>query len=212
MAVTARTGGQVLVDQLRIHGADTRLRRARRELSRRARRALRRARRDPLHHLPPGRRRGQHGRGLRQAHRQARHLLRHARSGRDQRQSIGVHTGVPGFDADDPVHRPGRRATSSSARPSRKSTTAACSARWPSGWRRSSDADRIPELVSHAFHVAMSGRPGPGGAGAARGHADRRRSTVRRRRPLPASSQAHPGAARHGRRCARCSPRPSGRS
>ena len=33
-------------------------------------------------------------------------------------------------------------------------------------------ADRIPELVSHAFHTATAGRARPGGAGAAGGHAD----------------------------------------
>ena len=68
---------------------------------------------------------------------------------------------VPGFDADDPVHRPGRRATSSSARRSRRSTTAACSARWPNGSRRSTTPSASPSTSSHAFHRAMSGRPGP---------------------------------------------------
>ena len=62
-----RTGGQILVDQLQDPRHRARLRRARRELSRAARRAPRQ--RDPLHHLPPGRRRGDDGRGLRQAHR-----------------------------------------------------------------------------------------------------------------------------------------------
>ena len=40
---------------------------------------------------------------------------------------------------------------------------------------RIDDADRIPEYVARAFATAMNGRPGPGGAGAARGHAARRR-------------------------------------
>ena len=36
-------------------------------------------------------------------------------------------------------------------------------------------AERIPEYVARAYRVAMSGRPGPGGARAARGHAGRAR-------------------------------------
>ena len=51
--------------------------------------------------------------------------------------------------------------------------------------------ERIPEYVSHAFHTAMAGRPGPGAARAARGHAVRARPrwptcrTTRRVRPAP---------------------------
>ena len=49
---------------------------------------------------------------------------------------------------------------------------------------RIDDAARIPEYVARAWRVATVGRPGTGGAGAARGHASRRgrrRSTARRR-------------------------------
>ena len=52
------------------------------------------------------------------------------------------------------------------------------------------DADRVPEIVARAFAVALTGRPGAGGGGAARGHADRRD-----RRPWP------------GRRCGSRRPR-----
>ena len=48
------------------------------------------------------------------------------------------------------------------------------------------DADRLPEYVGRAFHTALQGRPGPGRAGAARGHADARRP---RRRCCRASSR-----------------------
>ena len=81
----------------------------------------------------------------------------------------------------------------SGARPSRRSTTARCSARWPSGRRRSTTPARIPELVARAFAVATSGRPGPGRARAARGHAGRRRSTSPTpRRTAPVAGRARP--------------------
>ena len=101
-----RTGGEALVEALKIHGCDACLLRAGRVLSGRARCALRRARADPPHHLPPGRRCGEHGRSLWQADGQARHLLRHARARRHQRLHRCAH-GLPGFDADDPLRRAG---------------------------------------------------------------------------------------------------------
>ena len=52
-------------------------------------------------------RRLRHGRGLRQADGPAGHLLRHARPRRHQRGHRPAYR-LPGFDADDPVHRPGR--------------------------------------------------------------------------------------------------------
>ena len=57
------------------------------------------------------------------------------------------------------------------------------------------DADRLPEYVARAFHTALQGRPGPGGAGAARGHAD----ADDRARPVlprvqPAQAWPAPGA------------------
>ena len=63
---------------------------------------------------------------------------------------------------------------------------------------------RIPEYMARAFHVATSGRPGPGGAGAARGHADRG-GAVRRRGPLSCRRQAGSRAAGLRRRSATCS-------
>lgn len=51
--------------------------------------------------------------------------------------------------------------TSSIAKPSRRSTTGACSARCASGWRRSTAPHACPEAVARAFKTATSGRPGP---------------------------------------------------
>ncbi len=47
--------------------------------------------------------------------------------------SVGVHTGFQDLDAHDPAGRPGGARGSPSARRSRKSTIAACTARWRSG-------------------------------------------------------------------------------
>ena len=67
---------------------------------------------------------------------------------------------------------------------------------------RIEDARRIPEYVARAYRVATAGRPGPGRAGAARGHAARRGRGARParasrrspKRPIPARS----------RRCSSC--------
>ena len=66
-----------------------------------------------------------------------------------------------GFDADDPVHRPGRHAACANARRFRNSITRRYSERWRNGRSRSIEPDRIPELVARAFRIAMQGRPGP---------------------------------------------------
>ena len=58
------------------------------------------------------------------------------------------------------------------------------------------DPARIPEMISRAFHTAVSGRAGPGGDRAARGHADRA-GGLRRCGELPRRGGA-PGARRHG--------------
>ena len=91
--------------------------------------------------------------------------------------SIGVHTAFQDSTPMILLHRPGRPRHASSARRSRRSTTGACTARWRSGWRRSTAPSASPSTSSHAFHIATAGRPGPGGAGAARGHAGRRGAT-----------------------------------
>ena len=52
-------------------------------------------------------------------------------------------------------------------------------------------AERIPEYVAHAYRVAMSGRPGPGRARAAGGHAGRaRRRAPMRRASMPIACRA----------------------
>ena len=86
-------------------GGDDRIRRPRRELPRRARRAPRHAR-DPHGAEPAGGRGRLHGRGLGQADRPARHLLRHPRPRRHQRRHRHPH-GAAGQRADDRLRRPG---------------------------------------------------------------------------------------------------------
>ena len=140
---------------------------------------------------PPRGRRGEHGRGLRQAHRPAGRLPGHARPGRDARRRRRPHR-LPGLDAADPARSARWRATRSGARPSRRSTTARCSGRSRSGRRRSTTPRGCPEIVARAFAIATSGRPGAGRARAARGHAHRRgrrarrAAAPRRRAPRPA--------------------------
>ncbi len=71
------------------------------------------------------------------------------------------------------------------------------------------DARRIPELISQAFHRALNGRPGAGRRGAARRHADRRGS----RWPMPAPTRSRAARRRltTWRSCAPCSKPPNGR-
>jgi acetolactate synthase-1/2/3 large subunit len=54
----------------------------------------------------------------------------------------------------------------------RQSSSAPARWAWPSGWSEVHDADRMPEYVARAFPHRDAGPPRPGGAGAARGHAD----------------------------------------
>ena len=75
--------------------------------------------------------------------------------------SAGIHIARQDLHADDRVRRPGRRATCASARRSRNSTTARCSASIAKWATEIDDPARIPELVSRAFHTACNGRPGP---------------------------------------------------
>ena len=89
--------------------------------------------------------------------------------------SAGIHIAQPGFHADDRVRRPGRRATCASAKRSRSSTIARCSARMAKWATEIDDPARIPEIVSRAFHTAMQRPARPGGDRAAGGHADRAR-------------------------------------
>ena len=88
------------------------------------------------------------------------HRLRHARPRRLQRRDRHPHGGA-GFDADDRVRRPGRRATSSIAKRSRRSTIAGCSAASPSGRRRSIAPSASPNTSRTPIGSRMSGRPGP---------------------------------------------------
>ena len=178
------------------------LRRARRELPRGARRAARRAAAADRH--PPRERRGEHGRGLRQAHRPPGHLHGHARAGGDERVQRRAHR-VPGLDADAPARSGRSRATRSGARPSRSSTTAPMFgpiAKWAT---QIDDAARLPELIARAFAVATSGRPGPVVLALPEDMlADARRRARRARRTAPLAG-ARPRAARHRAAAASCS-------
>ena len=100
-----RTGGQILVDQLVRKGVD----RAFCVPGESYLAALDALYDAPIarHRLPAGRRRRDDGRGLWQADRPARHLLRHPRPRRHQCLRRRPYRPA-GFDADDPVHRPGR--------------------------------------------------------------------------------------------------------
>ena len=98
--------------------------------------------------------------GLWQAHRPARHLLRYTRPRRHQCLGGSAYR-APGFDADDSLRRSGRARDARARRPSRSSITAAVFGSIAKWVTEIDDPARIPELVSRAFHVATSGRPGP---------------------------------------------------
>ncbi len=102
MTQQSRTGGQILVDALQIHGVDTAF-----GVPGESYLDVLDALHDSGIRFIINRQEGGAAfRSLRQADGQAGHLLRHARTGRHQRLDRRAH-GVPGFDADDPVHRPG---------------------------------------------------------------------------------------------------------
>ena len=105
-------------------------------------------------------RRGEHGGGLRQAHRPPRRLHRHARARGDPCVGRRPH-GLPGLDAPDPPRRAGRLATRRSARRSRRSTTGGCSGRWRSGSRRSTAPTASPSTSRGPTRPRARAGPGP---------------------------------------------------
>ena len=177
-----RSGGQVLVDQLLAARGRRGLRRARRELPRGARRPARRA--GPIRLV----------------------VCRHEAGAANMAEAYGKLTGRPGiclvtrgpgathaavgvhtaFQDSTPmillVGQVGARAARPRGLPGGRLSRAMFGplAKWAA---EIDDAARIPELVSRAFHVATSGRPGPVVLGAARGHAGRRGGRRPTRRP-----------------------------
>ena len=154
-----RTGGEILVDQLIAHGVEH-VFCVPGESYLAALDALPRPRRSTVTVCRQEGGAAMMAEAVGKAHRPARHLLRHARAGRHQCLARHPHRAA-GFDADDPVRRPGRRATCASARRSRNSTTAPCSAPWPNGRPRST-IRRASRKSSRAPSTSRrSGRPGP---------------------------------------------------
>ena len=182
------------------------LQRRRRELSRSARRALRRPR-DPSRDLPPGRRRGIYGRGLRQAHRQTRGAAGDPRAGRLQRLDRHPYR-VSGFDADGRAGRPGG--------PPPDRPRGLSGGRFPPhvrAARQMGGADRHGRARPRAGQPGVPGRdfraPRPGRPGTARGHAARPPRS--RRSPAPIIRCAPIPALPISPSCGGCSRRRSGR-
>ena len=203
-----RTGGQVLADALVAHGSELAFCVPGESYLGAARRALRAPRRVPHRQLPPRGRGGQRGRRLRQAHRPARAVLRHARAGRDARGDRHPHR-APGLDAADHARRPGRaRRARARVVPGarlrgrvRLDGEVGVRARRPRAHPRGARA-RVhggdQRAAGPGRAGAAGGRPGRGGRGRRRAALPRR--CARRRRP------------RRSRSWARCSRRRSGRS
>ncbi len=141
-----------------VHGVDTGLLRPGRELPRRPRRDRRHA--DQARHGPPRGGRGEHGRGVRQADRPARgSASSRARPGATH-AAVGIHTAYQ--DSTPLVVLVGQVPRRHLGREAFQELDYARMfgemAKWVAVVE---DAAALPELVSHAFHTATSGRPGP---------------------------------------------------
>ena len=182
-------------------GRDPCLRRAGRKLPRRARRLPRPRRPHPVRDQPPGGRRGLHGRGPRQAHRAPRRLFRdpRARAPPMRRSACTPRFRTPRPWCCSSATWPATRAT---ARPFRRWTTVVLRPQHQGhGQARGAHRRRAPHSrIRGARLCHRHERPArPGGAGAARRHADADRG---RRSPCRAWSRCRPGATRA--RCASC--------
>ena len=111
-------------------------------------------------HLPVRGRGGEHGGGLRQAHRPPGRRLRHPRTRRLPRRHRRAR-GHAGQHAAAAVRRPDPAARIPGATPSRKSTTGRCSRRWRNGSPRSTTPRASPKWSPTPSMSATSGRPGP---------------------------------------------------
>ena len=171
-----RTGGEILIDQLAIHGVRHVFCVPGESYHRGARCVPRRP--DRGHHLPPGGRRRHHGGGRRQGDRAARHLLRHARPGRHQCVG-GLH--IARQDSTPMILFVGQIARDMREREAFQEldyrAVFGTIAKWVT---EIDDPARIPELISRAFYTATNGRPGPGRDRAAGGHAGRARGRAGR--------------------------------
>ena len=157
--MTTRTGGQILVEQLRIQGCD-RIFTVPGESFLAVLDALHDAPRDRDDRLPPGRRSQLHGRRRRQDDRQARRRLRHPRARARPTPVAGVHVAFQ--DSTPMILFVGDLDRADRDREGFQEIDMAAFfgpiAKWAA---RIDDARRIPEYVARAFRVATAGRPGP---------------------------------------------------
>ncbi len=114
---------------------------------------------DPERRMPPGRRGRDDCRLRRATDRPTGDLLRHPRPGATN-ASPGIHNARQDSNPIDPLHRPGgpRHPRARGLPGSRLPGLLRSIAKWVV---EIDDAARIPELVTRAFSVATSGRPGP---------------------------------------------------